>query len=126
MGLRTARSSGTTSGEAQAWTQRLLRDHAASDYGTDALLKLAAAAGPRPDVARQAYRDLLTRTTPADVRADAWFGLAETSLAAKDGGKLSARPRGSSGTCPRAIPARRALTSSWSRLSRRRASPTAR
>ena len=80
--------------EAQAWTQRLLRDHAASDYGTDALLKLAAAAGPRPDVARQAYRDLLTRTTPADVRADAWFGLAETSLAAKDGGEAQRAAEG--------------------------------
>jgi tetratricopeptide (TPR) repeat protein len=71
--------------EAQAWTQRLLRDHAASDYGTDALLRLTAAAATRPDVARQAYRDLLTRTTPAEVRADAWFGLAEASLAAGDG-----------------------------------------
>ena len=48
-------------GEAQTWTQRLLREHAASDYGTDALVRLAAAAGTRPDVARQAYRDLLTR-----------------------------------------------------------------
>ena len=80
--------------EAQAWTQRLLRDHAASDYGTDALLKLAAAAGTRPDVARQAYRDLLTRTTPADVRADAWFGLAETSLAARDGAEAQRAAEG--------------------------------
>jgi tetratricopeptide (TPR) repeat protein len=71
--------------EAQAWTQRLLREHAASEYGTDALLRLAATAGSRPDVARQAYRDLLQRpVTPADVRADAWLGLAETALAARD------------------------------------------
>jgi tetratricopeptide (TPR) repeat protein len=73
--------------EAQGWTQRLLRDYAASDYGTDALLRLSQAAGSRPDVARQAYRDLLTRTTPADVRADAWLGLAETALATGDSGE---------------------------------------
>jgi tetratricopeptide (TPR) repeat protein len=71
-------------GEAQTWTQRLLREHATNDYGTDALVRLATAAGTRPDVARQAYRDLLTRSAPADVRADAWFGLAETALAAGD------------------------------------------
>jgi tetratricopeptide (TPR) repeat protein len=81
-------------GEAQAWTQRLLRDHAASDYGTDALVRLAAGAGTRPDVARQAYRDLLTRSAPADVRAAAWFGLAETALAAGDGAEAQRAAEG--------------------------------
>ena len=38
-----------------------------SDYGTDALVRLAAAAGTRPDIARQAYRDLLSAL---HVRAD--------------------------------------------------------
>ena len=71
-------------GEGQAWTQRLLREHAASDYGTDALIRLAEAAGSRQDIARQAYRDLLTRSAPADVRASAWLGLAESALAAGD------------------------------------------
>jgi tetratricopeptide (TPR) repeat protein len=82
--------------EAQAWTQRLLRDYAASDYGTDALLRLtqAAAVGSRPEVARQAYRDLLARTTPADVRSDAWLGLAETALAAGDGGEAQRAAEG--------------------------------
>jgi tetratricopeptide (TPR) repeat protein len=80
--------------EAQAWTQRLLRDHAESEYGTDALLKLAALAPARPEIARQAYRDLLTRTTPADVRADAWFGLAETALAARDGAEAQRAAEG--------------------------------
>ena len=36
-------------GEGQVWTQRLLREHAASDYGTDALIRLAEAAGTRPE-----------------------------------------------------------------------------
>jgi TolA-binding protein len=69
----------------QAWTQRLLRDHAASDYGTDALLRLAVAAETRPDIARHAYRDLVARSTSAEIRAAAWFGLAETALATGDG-----------------------------------------
>jgi tetratricopeptide (TPR) repeat protein len=81
-------------GEGQAWTQRLLREHAASDYGTDALVRLTAAAGTRPDVARQAYRDLLTRSAPPDVRADAWFGLAETALAASDGAEAQRSAEG--------------------------------
>jgi tetratricopeptide (TPR) repeat protein len=73
--------------EGQSWTQRLLREHPGSEYGTDALLRLAAS-GSRPDVARQAYRDLLQRpATPGDVRADAWLGLAETALAARDPGE---------------------------------------
>jgi tetratricopeptide (TPR) repeat protein len=81
-------------GEAQAWTQRLLREHAASDYGTDALLRLAAAADTRPDVARQAYRDLLARPGGGPARADAWFGLAETALAAGDGGEAQRAAEG--------------------------------
>jgi tetratricopeptide (TPR) repeat protein len=81
-------------GEGQAWTQRLLRQHATSEYGTDALVRLAAAASQRPDVARQAYRDLLTRPAPADVRAAAWFGLAETALAAGDGGEAQRAAEG--------------------------------
>jgi TolA-binding protein len=81
-------------GEAQAWTQRLLREHAASDYGTDALLRLAAAAETRPDVARQAYRDLLARPGGGPARADAWFGLAETALAAGDGGEAQRAAEG--------------------------------
>jgi TolA-binding protein len=78
----------------QAWTQRLLREHTASDYGTDALLRLAAAAETRPDVARQAYRDLLTRPGPGAARADAWFGLAETALAAGDGAEAQRAAEG--------------------------------
>ena len=81
-------------GEAQAWTQRLLREHAASDYGTDALLRLAAAADTRPDVARQAYRDLLARPGSGTGRADAWFGLAETALAAGDGAEAQRAAEG--------------------------------
>jgi tetratricopeptide (TPR) repeat protein len=81
-------------GEAQAWTQRLLREHAASDYGTDALVRLAGAAGTRPDIARQAYRDLLTRPAPADVRVDAWLGLAETALVAGDGAEAQRAAEG--------------------------------
>jgi hypothetical protein len=46
--------------------------------------RLAAATETLPDVARQAYRDLLARPTPGDIRRDAWFGLAETALAAGD------------------------------------------
>lgn len=81
-------------GEAQSWTQRLLRDHATNDLGTDALLRLTAAAGSRPDVARQAYRDLLTRPVSADVRGDAWFGLAEIALAAGDAGEAQRAAEG--------------------------------
>jgi tetratricopeptide (TPR) repeat protein len=80
--------------EAQRVTQRLLRERAASDYGTDALVRLAGTAGARPDIVRQAYRDLLTRSTPRDVRADAWFGLAETALAAGDGGEAQQAAEG--------------------------------
>jgi tetratricopeptide (TPR) repeat protein len=80
-------------GEAQAWTRRLLQEHATSDYGTDALLRLAAAAETRPDVARQAYRDLLARPGGA-ARADAWFGLAETALAAGDGAEAQRAAEG--------------------------------
>src|SRR5262249_25793950 len=80
--------------EGQAWTQRLLRDYAASEYGTDALLRLTQATASRPDVARQAYRDLLARTTPADVRTDAWLGLAETALAAGDGSEAQRAAEG--------------------------------
>jgi tetratricopeptide (TPR) repeat protein len=81
-------------GEGQAWTRRLLREHAASDYSTDALVRLAAAAGTRPDIARQAYRDLLARSTPADVRASAWFSLAETALAAGDSSEAQSAAEG--------------------------------
>ena len=81
-------------GEAQAWTQRLVREHASSDYGTDALLRLAAAADTRPDVARQAYRDLLVRPGSGPVRADAWFGLAEAALAAGDGAEAQRAAEG--------------------------------
>jgi tetratricopeptide (TPR) repeat protein len=95
--------------EAQAWTQRLLRDYAASDYGTDALMRITQAAASRPDVTRQAYRDLLARATPADVRTDAWLGLATTSLTVGDAaeaqraaeGFLKDAPAGD----PRAAPA---------------------
>jgi MSHA biogenesis protein MshN len=82
--------------EGQAWTQRLLREHAASDLGTHALLRLAAAAEaqPRPDVARQAYRDLLTRSTTPEIRTDAWFGLAEAALAVGDGGEAQRAAEG--------------------------------
>src|SRR5262245_7242717 len=73
--------------EAQSWTQRLLRDQPTSDYGTDALVRLAAAAATRPDVARVAYRGLLARSVAADVRSDASFGLAEIALAAGDAGE---------------------------------------
>jgi tetratricopeptide (TPR) repeat protein len=81
-------------GEAQTWTQRLLREHTQSEYGADALLRLAAAAETRPDVARQAYRDLLARPAPEAVRAEAWFGLAETALAAGDGGEAQRAAEG--------------------------------
>ena len=81
-------------GEAQTWTQRLLREHTASDYGTDALLRLAAAAETRPDVARQAYRDLLARPGSGAARGDAWFGLAETALAAGDGAEAQRAAEG--------------------------------
>jgi tetratricopeptide (TPR) repeat protein len=93
-GLAVAALDRSDLGEAQAWTQRLLREHAASEYGTDALVRLTAAAGTRPDIARQAYRDLLTRSTPADVRAEAWFGLAETALAAGDGAEAQRAAEG--------------------------------
>ena len=81
----------------QAWTQRLLREHAASDLGTHALLRLAAAAAEppaRPDVARQAYRDLLARSTATEIRAEASFGLAEAALAAGDGGEAQRAAEG--------------------------------
>jgi tetratricopeptide (TPR) repeat protein len=81
-------------GEAHGLAQRLLREHAASDYGTDALVRLTAAGGTRPDIARQAYRDLLTRSAPADVRTDAWLGLAETALAAGDGAEAQRAAEG--------------------------------
>jgi tetratricopeptide (TPR) repeat protein len=81
-------------GEARAWTQRLLRDYAASDYGTDALLRLALAAARQPDVARQAYRDLLARVGPGEVRAEAWLGLAEAALAAGDPGEAQRAAEG--------------------------------
>jgi TolA-binding protein len=73
--------------EGQVWVQRLLRESAANDLGTHALLRLAAAAEAqaRPDFARQAYRDLLARSTTPEIRTDAWFGLAESALAAGDG-----------------------------------------
>src|SRR5262249_23367354 len=40
------------------------------------------------------YRDLLARSTPPDVRADAWFGLAEIALAAGDGGEAQRAAEG--------------------------------
>lgn len=79
---------------AQVWTQRLVREHTSSDYATDALQQLARAAETRPDVARQAYRDLLERPGPGPARADAWFGLAEAALAAGDGAEAQRAAEG--------------------------------
>src|SRR5262249_34913150 len=93
-GVRVAALDRSDLDEAQGVTQRLLRDYATSDYGTDALVRLAAAAGPRPDVARQAYRGLLVRSVPADVRADAWIGLADTALTAGDPGEAQRAAEG--------------------------------
>jgi tetratricopeptide (TPR) repeat protein len=83
-GLATAAVERGDLGEAQAWTQRLLHEQAASDYGTDALLRLVAAAGKRPDILRPAYRELLARAAPGPGRADVWLGLSEAALAAGD------------------------------------------
>lgn len=82
--------------EGQAWVQRLLREPAAADLGTHALLRLAAAAEAqtRSDVAREAYRDLLTRSTTPEIRTDAWFGLAESALAARDGAEAQRAAEG--------------------------------
>jgi tetratricopeptide (TPR) repeat protein len=91
-------------GEGQAWTQRLFREYPASEYGTDALVRLAAAAETRPDIARQAYRDLLARVAPAEVRAASWLGLAETALAAGDGGEAQRAAEGFLREVPAADP----------------------
>jgi TolA-binding protein len=81
-------------GAAQAWTERLVREHPSSDYGTDALLQLAMGAETRPDVARQAYRDILARPGSGPVRADAWFGLAEAAFAVGDGAEAQRAAEG--------------------------------
>ena len=113
--------------EGQAWAQRLLREHAASDLGTHALLRLAAAAETtRPDVARQAYRDLLTRSTTTEIRADASFGLAEAALAAGDGGEAQRAVEGFLREVPAGDPRAVRATSSWYGPSRRRGSGTGR
>jgi TolA-binding protein len=82
--------------EGQTWVQRVLREPAATDLGTHALLRLAAAAEAqtRPDVARDAYRQLLTRPTTPEIRTDAWFGLAEAALAAHDGAEAQRAAEG--------------------------------
>jgi tetratricopeptide (TPR) repeat protein len=70
---------------AQGVSQRLLREHPSSEYGTHALLSLAAAAPARPEIARPVYRDLLQRpATPPEARASAWLGLAEIALAGRE------------------------------------------
>jgi len=80
--------------EANAWTQRLLRDYATSDYGTDALIRFTQVPALRPEFTRQVYRDLLARNTPADVRADSWLGLADSSLSAGDAGEAQRAAEG--------------------------------
>lgn len=93
-GLTTAALERGELAEAEAWTQRLLRDHGATEHATDALLRLAAAAGAQPDVARRTYRALLARATPAEVRTEAWLGLAAAALAAGDGAEAQRAAEG--------------------------------
>jgi tetratricopeptide (TPR) repeat protein len=70
---------------ADAWIKRLVRNQPQSEYATDALVGLATAAQGRPALARQAYRDLLARRPPAELRAEAQLGVAEAALALGDG-----------------------------------------
>jgi tetratricopeptide (TPR) repeat protein len=69
----------------EAWVRRLVRDQPQSDYVPDALLRLAAAtADKRPQVARQAYLDLLALRPGGAGRTDAWLGIAEAAIALGD------------------------------------------
>jgi tetratricopeptide (TPR) repeat protein len=70
--------------EAQAWVRRLLRLEPPSEYAGDALERLTVVAKNRPDVLRDAYRDLLARGSGRELRGDAWLGLADTAFAAGD------------------------------------------
>jgi tetratricopeptide (TPR) repeat protein len=67
--------------QAEGWTKRLLRDHPRSEYARDALFGLAHAARSRPALARDAYRELVTRLSDPANRAEARLGLAEAALA---------------------------------------------
>jgi tetratricopeptide (TPR) repeat protein len=72
--------------QADAWLTRLLRDQPGSEYVRDGLIVVAdAAARERPALARQAYAALLARVKEADVRAEAWLGLAGAAMALGDG-----------------------------------------
>lgn len=84
-GLATATLESGDLGQGEGWVRRLAREHPDSEYVDDALMRLAQAADSRPALARQAYRDLLARRLPAETRATAAFGLAETALKLQDG-----------------------------------------
>ncbi len=72
--------------QADAWLKRLLREQPTSDYVRDGLILVAdAAARERPALARQAYAELLARVKEADVRGEAWLGLADAAMALGDG-----------------------------------------
>src|SRR5262249_36427985 len=79
---------------ANAATHALLRVYATSAYGTDALIRFTQVPALRPEFTRQVYRDLLARSTPADVRADAWLGLADSSLSGGDAGEAQRAAEG--------------------------------
>ena len=70
--------------ETQTWVRRLLRLDPPSEYAADALERLTTVARNRPDILRDAYRDLLARGGGREGRADAWLGLGEAALAARD------------------------------------------
>jgi tetratricopeptide (TPR) repeat protein len=70
--------------QAGAWVRRLLRLEPPSEYAGDALGRLAGVARGRPEVLRDAYRDLLAHKVAGPQRADAWLGLGEAALATGD------------------------------------------
>lgn len=71
--------------QAEGWVNRLVRDQPNSEYVNEALVRLAAAAEARPALALRAYRALLARRPTAELRAEAWLGLAEAALTLGDG-----------------------------------------
>lgn len=70
--------------EADGWARRLLKEQPKSEYVADALLRLADGARARPPLARQAYKELLSRVGEGEALAAARIGLAEVTLGLGD------------------------------------------
>lgn len=67
--------------QADGFVKRLIKEQPKSDYVLDALVRLADGARVRPALARDTYGEMLARAKAPELRAEAWLGLADATLA---------------------------------------------